>query len=229
MHVLSKRTGNIFCKAGKSSPDTVYVHILLFDPDTQSADSLPPSHPPARGHPCRLPAPLPRPTAPPITAPRSTVQHVCISTAKPYADVKRDLETRLGRLDDGIRALLRNGEIEAVRDALKKAAGTDGLAIHYVGPHGDWLALNGDKRNATAYLIGNVLYAVQMTRVHLAAGLYAPLRAVVYENDEGGTTLEYDKPSTLFGQFKRPEIDDVAAILDERMNTLLMSVAGSTE
>lgn len=155
------------------------------------------------------------------------VQHISISTSKPYSDVKRDLEQRLGRLDDGIRALLHNNEIEAVREALTKAAGEDGLAIHYVGPHGDWLALKGTRRNATAYLIGNVLYAVQMTSIDLAAGLYAPLRTVIYENQEGGTTLEYDKPSTLFGQFGSPEIDNVAAILDERMDALLMRVAGS--
>jgi len=47
-----------------------------------------------------------------------------------------------------------------VRKALEEAAGKDGLAIHYVGVHGEWLALEGQRRNTTAYLIGNVLYAV---------------------------------------------------------------------
>jgi uncharacterized protein (DUF302 family) len=164
--------------------------------------------------------------APDITVTTSAlpVDHVKITTPKPYAEVKSALESRLGRLDDTIRNLLKKNEMEAVRAALQRAAGEDGLAIHYVGPHGDWLALEGERRNATAYLIGNVLYAVQMTRIDLAAGLYAPLRVVLYENPEGGSTFEYDKPSTQFGQFGQPEIDRVAAILDERLHSVLVKV-----
>jgi uncharacterized protein (DUF302 family) len=159
-----------------------------------------------------------------VTSTVVPVDHVKITTPKPYAQVKQALEARLGRLDDTIRNLLKQNEIEAVRAALQKAAGEDGLAIHYVGPHGDWLALKGERRNATSYLIGNVLYAVQMTSVDLAAGLYAPLRVVLYENAQGGSTFEYDRPSTQFGQFGEPEIDRVAAILDERLQAVLVKV-----
>src|SRR5476649_2428588 len=35
------------------------------------------------------------------------VEHVTATSAKPYAAVKKDLETRLGRLDDSIRAELK--------------------------------------------------------------------------------------------------------------------------
>jgi uncharacterized protein (DUF302 family) len=160
-----------------------------------------------------------------VTTSVLALDHVRINTPKPYAEVKTALESRLGRLDDSIRDLLKKNEIEAVRVALQKAAGEDGLAIHYVGPHGDWLALKGERGKATAYLIGNVLYAVQMTSVELAAGLYAPLRVVLFENAEGGSTFEYDKPSTQFGQFGQPEIDRIAAILDERLHAVLLKVA----
>ncbi len=166
----------------------------------------------------------PRAQAISVTTSVLPVDHVKITTPKPYADVKAALESRLGRLDDGIRDLLKRNEIEAVRAALQKAAGKDGLAIHYVGPHGDWLALQGERRKACSYLIGNVLYAVQMTRIDLAAGLYAPLRVVLYESADGGSTFEYDKPSTQFGQFRQPEIDRVAAILDERLHSVLVKV-----
>jgi uncharacterized protein (DUF302 family) len=40
-----------------------------------------------------------------------------------------------------------------------------------------------------------------MTRHQLAAALYAPLRAVLYEDADGRGIFEYDKPSPLFGQF----------------------------
>jgi uncharacterized protein (DUF302 family) len=105
--------------------------------------------------------------------------------------------------------LLRENKVGELRAALEKLAGRDGLAIHYVAAHGDWLILNGGRRNGNVYYFGNVLSAVAMTRQNFGAGLYAPLRVAVYE-DENGTTFEYDKPSTLFAQFHDPKIDEVS-------------------
>jgi Domain of unknown function DUF302 len=125
------------------------------------------------------------------------VEHVVVRTKRPYIEVKAALETRLGRLDSEVLSLLRENKIGELRAALEKLAGRDGLAIHYVAAHGDWLILNGGRRNGNVNYFGNVLLAVAMTRQNFGAGLYAPLRVAVYE-DENGTTFEYDKPSTLF-------------------------------
>jgi uncharacterized protein (DUF302 family) len=153
-----------------------------------------------------------------------SVEHVVVRTNKQYIEVKAALESRLGRLDSGIRSLLRENKVDELRAALEQLAGRDGLAIHYVAVHGDWLILNGGRRNGVVYYIGNVLSAVQMTRQNLGAGLYAPLRVAVYEH-ENGTVFEYDKPSTLFAQFHDPKIDDVARSLDDRLAALLAAVA----
>src|SRR5271168_1385015 len=144
------------------------------------------------------------------------VEHVVMRTKKPYTEVNAALETRLGRLDSGIRSLLNENRVDELRAALAKLAGRDGLAINYVAAHGDWLILNGGRRNGNVYYIGNVLSAVVMTRENFGAGLYAPLRVAVYE-DGNGTTFEYDKPSTLFAQFHNPKIDEVAHSLDDRL------------
>jgi Domain of unknown function DUF302 len=152
------------------------------------------------------------------------VEHVVVKTKRPYIEVKAALEARLGRLDDDIRSLLRENKVDELRTALEKLAGRDGLAIYYVAVHGDWLILDGGRRNGNAYFIGNVLSAVAMTRQNFGAGLYAPLRVVVYE-DENTTTLEYDKPSTLFAQFHDPKIDEVSHSLDDRLAALLTAVA----
>lgn len=159
-----------------------------------------------------------------VTSTLLPVEHVKMTTMKPYAEVKAAVE-KLGRLDEGVRALLKNNDIEDLRVALKRIAGEDGLAIHYIAPHGDFLALKGERRPLTAYYIGNVLSAVEMTHVNPAAGLYAPLRVVVYQNEQGGTTMEYDKPTTMFGQFKSPEIDAMAQSLDHRLLTFLTKVS----
>jgi hypothetical protein len=143
---------------------------------------------------------------------------------KPYPEVKAGVE-KLGRLDDSVRALLTKNDIEGLRAALKRIAGEDSLAIHYIAFQGDLLALKGERRPLTAYYIGNVLSAVEMTKVNPAAGLYAPLRVVVYANVEGGTTMEYDRPSSMFGQFKDAEIDAMAQSLDQRLMTFLKKVS----
>lgn len=152
------------------------------------------------------------------------VQHVTITTTRSYDEVKASLESRLGRLDDVARDMLKRGDLDNLRERLKAIAGDAGLAIHYVGPHGDWLALQNQRAKICNYLIGNVLYAVQMTGVHPGAGLYAPLRIVVYADNAGGCVVEYDQPSTLFGQYGQPEIDKVARILDDKLQSLLLQV-----
>ncbi len=159
-----------------------------------------------------------------VTSTPLPVEHIVIKTMKPYQAVKAGIE-KLGRLDDGVRALLAKNDIEGLRAALRRIAGEDGLAIHYIAFHGDLLALKGERRPLTAYYIGNVLSAVEMTKVNPAAGLYAPLRVVVFANEQGGTTMEYDRPSSMFGQFKSAEIDAMAQSLDQRLLTFLKKVS----
>jgi uncharacterized protein (DUF302 family) len=149
-----------------------------------------------------------------------------VSSSRPYADVKRDLEGRLGRLDERIRGLLRDNNVDGLRAAVAQTAGKDGLIIHYVGVHGDWLIMKGKRANVVEYFIGNVLSAVEMTSVNYGSGLYAPLRIVLYENSRGGSTIEYDRPSTQLSQYHSAEIDDMGRSLDERLAKLCASALG---
>ena len=45
-----------------------------------------------------------------------------------------------------------------------------------------------------------------MTRHDIRAALYAPLRVLVYEADDRSTRIEFDQPSSLFGQFNNPAV-----------------------
>jgi hypothetical protein len=154
-----------------------------------------------------------------------SVEHVVMRTKKAYREVKAALESRLDRSDNGVRALIEKNKVDSeLRATLEKFTCNSALAVHYIARHGDWLVLNGDRRNGSVYYIGNVLSEVQMTRQDFGASLYALLRVAVYE-DEGGTTIEYDKPTTLFAQFDDPKIDKVAHSLDNRLMILLAAVA----
>ena len=63
------------------------------------------------------------------------------------------------------------------------------------------LGIVGQQRKAVQYVIGNPLFAVEMTRHAIGAALYVPLRVLIYEADDGKTCIEYDRASSLFGQF----------------------------
>jgi uncharacterized protein (DUF302 family) len=80
--------------------------------------------------------------------------------------------------------------------------------------------LAGQKRKAIQYVVGNPLIALQMTQHDIRASLYAPLRVLIYENEEGKTCLEYDRPSSLFGQFGNDRIAPVASMLDQKLEDL---------
>ena len=71
------------------------------------------------------------------------------------------------------------------------------------------------------YLVGNPLFAIQMTQHDIRASLYAPLRVLIYENEAGKTCVEYDKPSSLFGQFGNAKVTDVATMLDLKLEQLV--------
>ena len=64
-----------------------------------------------------------------------------------------------------------------------------------------------------------------MTRHQLPAALYAPLRVVLYENAAGGATFEYDRPSTLFGQFGDEQVAAVGRELDVELERALRRAA----
>lgn len=156
---------------------------------------------------------------------RSTikVQHIRIETDKPYADVIAAIET-LPRFDESIRTRLYSGDFQRVTAELTELQAKSGLVIFSAATHGEWLGIRSGRRKAIQYVIGNVLISTQMTAHHLAAGLYAPLRTVVYEG-AGTTTIEYDRPSDLFGQFGDDAILTVALDLDEKFYDLLIKAA----
>ena len=87
--------------------------------------------------------------------------------------------------------------------------------------HGALLRLAGQMRKAVQYVVGNPLFALQMTRHDIRASLYAPLRVLVYENDQWKTCVEYDRPSSLFGQFGNDRIKPTAVMLDKKMESLV--------
>ncbi len=140
-----------------------------------------------------------------------TVQHVKILLARSFESAHDAFESVLLRLNAEALELQRDGQVDRARELLERGAE---LSIFQSRDHGEVLRTAGLARKALQYEVGNPLTALKMTRHQLPAALYAPFRVVLYEDAQGYAVFEYDKPSSLFGQFGDEEVTAVARGLD---------------
>jgi len=150
------------------------------------------------------------------------VEHIKIESRNSFSDVKAALESLVPQLDARIFVLLQYGESDRARKELERGPE---LSIFNSRDHGGLLRITGQPRKAVQYDIGNPLTATRMTRHQLPASLYAPLRVVLYENEAGRATFEYDRPSSLFGQFGDERVIAVARELDSNLERVLIKAA----
>jgi Domain of unknown function DUF302 len=129
-----------------------------------------------------------------VTSHMIAVEHIRISSEWPFAEVRRKLESTVPKLDTGIAEALRSGDQKRVKDYEDNGPK---LSIFVERDHGALLQIVGSKRNALQYEIGNLLTASKTTRHQLPAALYAPLRVVLFEDEQGRGVFEYDKPSSF--------------------------------
>lgn len=151
------------------------------------------------------------------------VRHVSLEIKGDFGHIIQILEQSLGRFNN---AFLDNLETDpqSVQERLKEAEGEEGLMLFNIQDHGKLLNLYGTPKKARQYVLGNPLIAAMMTRHDIRAGLYAPLRLLVYEIDNQTTKIEYDQPSSLFGQFNNSVVTAVARSLDVKLAGLINKV-----
>jgi uncharacterized protein (DUF302 family) len=152
-----------------------------------------------------------------------TVTHVHFSSSLGFDEFTLRFEKSLGRHDLGAyQDLLKDPtKIKEVEKIIEAQAGRSGFMIFVVLDHGSLLEIKGAPQTAKQYVIGNPLYAARMTAHDIRAALYAPLRVLVYEDSQHKTQIEYDLPSSLFGQFNNSEVNFVAKELDFKLETLI--------
>jgi len=149
------------------------------------------------------------------------VEHVTLKTTKKFAEVEAALEKSVPQLDPDIAAALADGDEHRATELERGSP----LFIFLKRDHGALLQVTGQLRKALQYEIGNPHTASTMTRHRLAAGLYAPLRVMLYEDEAGGSVFEYDRPSSLFGQYGDARVTQVGRNLDDALEAALRKAA----
>jgi uncharacterized protein (DUF302 family) len=152
------------------------------------------------------------------------VEHVTVVSSLPFTEVRQRLETVLPTLDPKIVNQLAAGD--AAGATAYDRSGPK-LSIFLIRDHGVLLQIAGRPRQAVQYEIGNPLTASKMTRNRLSAALYAPLRVVLFEDEDGRSVFEYDKPSSLFGQFGDDRVTEVGRSLDAELEAAVRLAAAA--
>jgi uncharacterized protein (DUF302 family) len=94
--------------------------------------------------------------------------------------------------------------------------------------HGGWMFCYGSSARSRMYTIGNPLIALTMLQYSVAAGLNVPIRLLIYEDIESGTTrLAYDLPSSLMSVLESDEVTAAAKKLDAKLIVLALHATGS--
>ena len=157
-----------------------------------------------------------------------SVTHVEYSPNLSFEDFTANFEGQCGVHDiKAYRNLLTDREKKSTAEEVIGAqAGPSDFMIFATYDHGALLNIKHAPQKAKQYVVGNPLIAARMTEHDIRAALYAPLRVLVYEDADGKLHVEYDLPSTLFGQFHNSQVDAVAKELDAKLARLVQKSSG---
>jgi uncharacterized protein (DUF302 family) len=114
---------------------------------------------------------------------------------------------------------------DQVTAAVKSLVAKNGMMVMAEVDQGKMLSMAGLSLKATLFLIGSPTVGKQLFEQNHAVGLYIPLRLFVYSDEHGKTHIEYDRPSTLLGQFQNEKVGMVAKMLDKKVGGLATMAA----
>ncbi|KAK1755856.1 hypothetical protein QBC47DRAFT_413590 [Echria macrotheca] len=155
-----------------------------------------------------------------------TLTHRTIVSKRSFGDTKAALESAIPPLDTSFVPVLAAGDT------------ADGLALlqalptlnNFILPPRDVGVLASvwgvPGKRAVQYEIGNPYTASKLVRFNLGVSLYVPIRVALIEDHDGVAKFVFDRPTSLFGQFKEPGIKPTAEALDDQLTQLFLFCGG---
>ena len=150
------------------------------------------------------------------------IEHVSIETENSFDSFTFNLENALGIMTPSTLQALGASPASMV-SYLNNTSDENKLILFNILVQDD-LAKNDNRRKIKQYQIGNPRIMLRMIENHAGAGLYIPMRLLVYEKYNGKTAVEYDLPSSSFAQFYNSKIFSYSITL-ENMLVKLIQVA----
>lgn len=151
-----------------------------------------------------------------------SVKHRSVQVTASFEEFTEKLQTLLGKIGEEDFEYIKSRP-DIAKEHLATLGGFENMILFGIQEHGPLLRLAGQQRKALQYILGNPLIALQMTQYDIRAALYAPLRVLVYEGLDGKVVVEYDLPSSLFGQFGHPDVLETGLLLDGKVEKLILA------
>lgn len=104
-------------------------------------------------------------------------------------------------------------------------AATNGFLVYAKFTKWPWANMSGttglDNRRGAMYLMGNHVIAETMYRYNPGIMLHAPLRLMIFENEQGDAVFLIERPSDHFAAYGDKRIAEVGLLLDRKLAHLL--------
>jgi len=154
-------------------------------------------------------------------------RRVLYETARSFDEILAALRTAVGNAthDELSKSIRDCATKEDFVQRMQEIAGDSGFMLFFEMDHGAWLKTFGIRRKAVRWVFGNPAIAYTMLRHDIAAGLFAPIEFLLFENESGhGATLVYDLPSSLMVIEDHPPLLEAARALDRKFAELVERV-----
>jgi hypothetical protein len=150
------------------------------------------------------------------------VERIDLTSTRSYVDALRTFEEKVPPADMSTLGRLASSRASSreIEEAVRSMAGELEFMSFAKLEQGPLTSLLGKPKKMVVFLLGNPVLANRMYEANPAIGVYAPLRASIYEDQEGRTHFTYDRPSALLAQFDHAQVRAVARALDEKMSAL---------
>jgi uncharacterized protein (DUF302 family) len=147
-------------------------------------------------------------------------ERIDLISYRSFSDAVEAFHNRVPGASVAVLTSLASANAAEIEHAVQEMVGDLGLMILAKVEQGPIVSRLGRLKNMITFLIGNPVLANRMFEKEPAICAYAPLRASIYEDQEGRTHFEYENPSASLSQFEGDEIRSVAKTLDEKMAKL---------
>lgn len=155
--------------------------------------------------------------------------HVDITSAKPFAQVVKDLQAELGKAgtEKLMDRLASSATFDEFTSEMEALAGRSNLIEVAFLDWGRVLTLADVPMKAKLFVIGNPLTARKLLEAGgPEVGLYLPTKIFVFEDAEGTTHVTYDQFTPVFAGRGNEKLSTVAGVIDGVLATLAAAAAG---
>ncbi|EFH82749.1 DUF302 domain-containing protein [Ktedonobacter racemifer] len=157
------------------------------------------------------------------------VDHVVVETTQSFERVTEAFEGQIGRKGHEAyqNVVTSSRTLEEFTQGIEQLLGSSEFMEFLALDHGAWFSRLVHPLKAKLYIIGNPLIAQHFEKYSAQAGLYVPIRVLLYENARGNTCLSYDRPSSLLQvcAVTEEEFVQTAADLDQKVAHLVQKAA----